>query len=63
MKNFNNAIQILAFSIYIKYWFIINSIPYEIIKIYLKYHDESNLNKKAGLAKVFIASLKSKVFR
>ena len=55
MENFQNTIQIVAFSTNIDSSQIQS--PYEIIKMYLKYHDHTLLKKKDGLAIAFTAKL------
>ena len=55
MENFKNTIQIVAFSTNIDSSQIQS--PYEIIKMYLKYHDHTLLKKKDGLAIAFTAKL------
>ena len=55
MENFQNTIQIVAFSTNVDSSQIQS--PYEIIKMYLKYHDHTLLKKKDGLALAFTAKL------
>ena len=55
MENLESTIQIVAFSTNVDSSQIQS--PYEIIKIYLKYHDHTLLKKKDGLAIAFTAKL------
>ena len=55
MENFQNTIQIVAFSTNIDSSQIQS--PYEIIKMYLKYHDHTLLKERDGLAIAFTAKL------
>ena len=55
MENCQNTIQIVAFSTNVDSSQI--PTPYEIIKMYLKYHDHTLLKKKDGLALAFTANL------
>ena len=56
MENSQNTIQIVAVTTNIDYSNQ-NQSPYEIIKIYLKYHDHTVLKKKDGLAIAFTTKL------
>ena len=55
MENYQNTIQIVAFSTNTDSTQIAS--PYEIIKMYLKYHDHILLKKKDGLAIAFKTTL------
>ena len=55
MEDYQNTIQLVAFSTNIDSTQIQS--PYEIIKMYLKYHDHTLLKKKDGLAIAFTAKL------
>ena len=55
MEKFQNTIQIVAFSTNVDSSQIQS--PFEIIKMYLKYHDHTLLKKKDGLALAFTAKL------
>ena len=55
MENYQNTIQIVAFSTNVDSSQI--QVPYEMIKIFLKYHDHTLLKKKDGLALAFTANL------
>ena len=60
MENFQNTIQIVSFSTNIDSSQIQS--PYEIIKMFLKYHDHTLLKKKDGLALAFTAKLPNSSF-
>ena len=60
MENFQNAIQIVSFSTNVDSSQIQS--PYEIIKMFLKYHDHTLLKKKDGLALAFTAKLPNSSF-
>ena len=55
MEDYQNTIQLVAFSTNVDSTQIQS--PYEIIKMYLKYHDHTLLKKKDGLAIAFTAKL------
>ena len=60
MENFQNTIQIVSFSTNVDSSQIQS--PYEIIKMFLKYHDHTLLKKKDGLALAFTAKLPNSSF-